>query len=151
MQVFKWLGDNWFSFVQSVGIIGSLLFSGFSFRNLRSEEHTSNLLAIKQQHDDLWRAIFDRPELLRVLDPRADLEAKPVTSEENFFVLLAIAHLSTACRVLLTTDDEPGEAVRNDIRWFFSLPIPRAIWEKNKARQDPAFIRFVEACKAGTS
>jgi hypothetical protein len=44
---------------------------------------------------------------------------------------------------------EPNEGLRQDIRWFFSLPIPKAVWEKIKERQDTKFAKFVEACRAG--
>jgi hypothetical protein len=36
------------------------------------------------------------------------------------------------------------EALRKDIRWFFSLPVPKAVWEETKLRQDAGFVRFVE-------
>jgi hypothetical protein len=147
MGFLHWLGQNWFPFIQSAGIIGSLLFSGVSARNLREEERTTNLLEIKRQHDDLWQAVFESPRLARLLDPQANLKTKPVTREEELFVILAVAHLSTAHRVLLKRMSEPSEALRQDIRWFFSLPIPKTVWEKTRSRYDAAFVELVEACR----
>lgn len=34
------------------------------------------------------------------------------------------------------------EGLRQDIGEFFSLPIPRAIWEKIKSLQNEDFVRF---------
>jgi hypothetical protein len=149
MGFLNWLSLNWFSILQSVGIVGGLLFTGISFRNLRIDQRITNLLTIKEQHDELWKTIYQRPELARVLDPAADLEAKPVNQEEELFVTLAIVHLSTSCQALLRGMVEPNEGLRQDIRWFFSLPIPKAVWEKNKRRQDSRFVKFVEACRTG--
>ncbi len=38
------------------------------------------------------------------------------------------------------------EGMRADIKEFFSLPIPKAVWEKSKRLQNQGFVRFVEAC-----
>jgi hypothetical protein len=149
MGFLNWLTINWFSFLQIVGIIGGLLFSGISFRNLRVEQRITNLLTIKEQHDELWKTIYERPELARVLDPGADLAARPISQGEELFVTLAVVHLNTSCQALLRGMLEPNEGLRQDIRWFFSLPIPKAVWEKIKERQDPNFVKFVEACRAG--
>lgn len=148
MGILNWLSSNWFSTIQSLGIIAGLIFSGISFRNLEAEERTSNLLAIKDQHDALWRTVFERPSLVRVLDPRPDLQESPVTPEEEFFVTMAIAHLNTSYRVLLQGETKPSDAVRQDVRWFFSLPIPKDVWGKIKGRQEPAFVQFVEICRS---
>jgi hypothetical protein len=32
----------------------------------------------------------------------------------------------------------------DDVRGFFSLPLPRAVWEKTKANRNRQFVRFVE-------
>ena len=34
--------------------------------------------------------------------------------------------------------------IHKDIERFFSLPIPRAVWEKVKDFQEEPFVRFVE-------
>jgi hypothetical protein len=32
----------------------------------------------------------------------------------------------------------------DDVREFFSLPLPRAVWEKTKKNRNRRFVRFVE-------
>ena len=39
------------------------------------------------------------------------------------------------------------EGFRRDIAEFFSLPIPREIWEKLKPMQNDDFVAFVESCR----
>jgi hypothetical protein len=38
------------------------------------------------------------------------------------------------------------QGLQKDIRDFFMLPIPKAVWEKIKPFQDGDFIVFVESC-----
>src|SRR5437660_10851603 len=143
MGFLEWASHNWFSLLQSVGIIGSLLFTGLTLRQDVKERRTSHDLAITKAHRELWTNLYKRPSLARVLDPNADLSSQPITQEEEMFVLLLVVHLNTALEVLRS--ETPDEALRQDIRWFFSLPIPKAVWEKVKGRQEPAFARFVES------
>lgn len=37
--------------------------------------------------------------------------------------------------------------MRRDVAWFFSLPIPKAVWEKLKPLQDEEFVAYVEECR----
>jgi hypothetical protein len=148
MGFLEWASHNWFSLLQSAGIIGSLLFTGLALQTEAKERRTSHTLTITQAHRELWTNIYKRPELSRVLDPQADLARKPVTHEEEMFVLLLVVHLNTALEVLKPgIGGQPDEALRQDIRWFFSLPVAKAVWEQAKVRQEPGFVRFVEACR----
>lgn len=148
MEVLDWVSHNWFSLLQSVGIIGSLLFAGLALRMDAKERRNSNTLTVAQEHRELWANFYMMPELSRVLDPNADLAAQPVTRKEGMFILQLVVHLHTALEVLnggkFASSDE---ALHKDIKWFFSLPIPSAVWEQAKARQDAEFVYFVESCR----
>ena len=149
MRILEWATQNWFSLLQSAGIVGSLLFTGLALRMDVKERHNSNTLTITKEHRELWANFFNRPELSRVLDPNADLATCPVTQKEEMFMLQLVVHFNTALEVL-----KPGkfasvdEALRKDIRWFFSLPIPNAVWMQAKERQDDGFVRLIESCRA---
>ena len=39
------------------------------------------------------------------------------------------------------------EGVRRDVSSFFSLPIPKTVWEKVKVLQNDDFAAFVESCR----
>jgi hypothetical protein len=39
------------------------------------------------------------------------------------------------------------EDLRRDIAQFFSLPIPREVWEKINVLQNDDFVAFVESCR----
>lgn len=149
MGFFEWVSHNWFSLLQSAGIIGSLLFTGISLRVDSKERRASHELAITEAHRELWANIYKRPGLSRVLDPNADLSRHPVTREEEMFILLLVVHLNTALELLKPGRfAKPDEGLRKDIRWFFQLPVPQFVWEQTKVRQKGEFVRFVESCRA---
>lgn len=143
-----WIAANWFVLLQSVGIIGGLLFTAVS---LRSDTHTrriSNLLTITNQHREIWSRLFDRPELARVLSESADVNRAQVTEVESLLIRLLILHLSSSYHAIKDGVFLSPEGVRKDIAWFFSLPLPKTVWRHWRRFQDRAFVAFVDECLA---
>src|SRR5207247_1890164 len=114
MGFLEWASHNWFSLLQSFGIIGSLLFTGLALRLDVKERRSSHDLAITKAHRELWTNLYKRPALARVLDPNVDLTSQPITQEEEMFILLLVVHLNTALEVLAS--EKPDEALRRDIQ-----------------------------------
>ncbi len=146
-----WLSTNWFNLLSAVGIIGSLLFTGISLRSETKTRRISNLLTLTQNHRELWAEMFRRPGLERVLDPSANLDSLPVTLDEHFYVAMAIHHLNSAYRAIRSGLLIKPDGVGEDIRGFFSLPVPREVWRKLRSLQNEDFVAFVEACLAGST
>ena len=92
MGVWNWLSSNWFVLLQSLGIIGGLIFTGVSLWIDARVRRVSNLISLTNQHRDIWTEVYRRPALARVLDPHADTDLAPVTAEEEIFVTLLILH-----------------------------------------------------------
>ena len=91
-----------------------------------------------------------RPALaLTAENPR--LCGDEITREEEIFVNLVILHLNCLFYARKTGLVFKLEGLRRDVGWFFSLPIPRAVWTKTKLLQNDDFVMFVEACLAGNS
>jgi len=82
---------------------------------------------------------------VRVLDKTADLKSTPVTDWEELFVNLLILHLNSAYHAMQAKMFVKQEGLQRDIQMFFSLPIPRSVWESAKSFQDADFVKFVEA------
>jgi hypothetical protein len=80
----------------------------------------------------------------RIFQTTDDLFASALTVAEEEFINLAIVHFLTGWRIAknggLTSLKELGA----DVRGFFSLPLPRAVWEKTKAFRNQRFVRFVD-------
>ena len=142
-----WIENHGFDLVGVIGIIASLGFTAFSFKKDESSRRIGNLLALTSAHRDIWSQLFSRPELARILETEADLVRKPVTNEEALFVTFLLMHLNSTWQAMEEGVFRTRQAVARDIRWFFARPIPKSVWEKSKAFQDPAFVRFVEECR----
>src|ERR1041385_6179040 len=96
MVAFTWITSNWFLFLQSVGIIGGLLFTAISLQIDAKVRRVGNLIAITQHHRDIWTRLYTVPELARVMNANVDLKHTPVTVAEELFVNLLILHLNSA-------------------------------------------------------
>jgi hypothetical protein len=144
-----WIADNWFTILSASGIVGGLLFTAVSLRSETKTRRIGNLLTLTQNHREIWSELFERPHLARVLDAAADLSKHPVTLDERFYVNMLIQHLGSAFQAMRSGLTIKPEGLRRDIQWFFSLPIPRSIWEKIKSLQNDDFVDFVERCLTG--
>jgi len=143
-----WIAQNWFNILSALGIIGSLLFTSVSLRSETKTRRIGNLLILTQSHRELWSELFSHPRLARVIDPKADVSAVPVTIEESYYVNMIIQHLNSAFEATKSGLVIKPEGVTQDVRWLLSLPIPRLMWEKLKPLQNDDFVAFIEGCLA---
>ena len=132
--------------LQSVGIVAGLVFTTVALRREARERRAGHLVELTKLHRQLWLETGCRPELARLLRPGPELPAGPVTAAEELFVNLLIVHLSTVWELARQDKVVSQDAVKRDVRAFFALPVPRAVWERTKAVRDWDFVRFVESC-----
>jgi hypothetical protein len=144
MELLNWIAVHGFDVLGAIGIIAGLLFTGFSFRQDAKVTRIQNLLTITRNHREIWSELYRQPELSRVLDPKADIVAKPITTAERLFVRFVILHLKSAFEAGRNGVYGAPAALREDTNSFFSLPIPKVVWDKAKAFQDSKFATFVE-------
>lgn len=144
MGAIHWLGEHWFDLFQTVGIVGSLLLAAYTAWKDERARRIGNSIAINGQHRTLWKDIYEHPQLTRVLEKDADVAEIPISIGEELFVTSLVAHLSTVFRAMKHGEFVKLEGLQNDVREFFVLPIPKAVWEKLKPFQDANFSEFVE-------
>ena len=147
MAGFHWIADNWVTTLNALGVVGGLFFTACALHSEAKTRRVANLLTITKNHRNIWSDFYRIPGLTRVLDMSADVAKKPVTREEEIFVNLVILHTNS---VFYATKDElviKLEGLRRDVWWFFSLPVPLAVWERMKVVQNDAFVTFVEQCR----
>ena len=145
MPLLNWIDANWFVLLQSVGIVGSLIFTGSALRADAEARRVHNLFSLTKQHREIWSMLYEHPRLSRVLEREVDLDATPIAPEEEIFVRFIILHLSTVYRSSRANLFIGPEGLNKDIRGFFSLPIPNAVWRMSRGVQDRDFTAFVDA------
>jgi hypothetical protein len=141
----RWLAENWFNLFSSLGIIGGLWFTAVSLHSETKTRRVANLLTITASHREMWKQFFQFPALARVVDPSADVATNPITPAEELFVGLVISHLNS---VFYASTDElvvKWEGVKRDVGQFFSLPIPKAVWQRTRTLQNQDFAAFIDA------
>ncbi len=146
-----WVSQHWFDLLQSIGIISGFIFTAHSIRKDAEARKIANMIAMADHHHAVWKEFYKRPDLSRVLDKQVLLDVKPITDEEMLFVRMLILHLDAVHRAVKAKMFVEVEGLRNDIRMFFSLPIPKSVWEEVKSFQDGDFVRFVEDSKASAA
>ena len=149
MEGLRWIAENWFTILSAIGIVGGLVFTAVSLRSETKTRKIANLLTMTANHRELWKEVLYRPELARVIDASAHVTKRPITAEEQALVNMVILHTSSVYEALKNELVIKQEGLRRDVGLFFSLPIPRAVWEKTKVFQNKDFVAFVEKCRRG--
>ena len=142
----QWIAENWIIVLNAIGVVGGLLFTGFSVRSEARTRRISNLLTITANHREIWAELYDRPRLSRVLDPSANVAKTPVRQNEEMFVIFVILHVYSVYQAMKDGLFVKLKGLSKDIGWLFSLPIPNAVWQKMKVLQNDDFVEFVENC-----
>lgn len=145
MALVFWFQEHWFDLFQTVGIIGSLLFTGYTTQKDERARRIGNSIAINEQYREIWKELYVRPELSRVLSDHVELDKQPVSAEEELFVHMLILHLGTVYRAIKEGMFVKLEGLQKDVGEFFALPIPKAVWKKAKPLQDRDFVEFIES------
>lgn len=148
MGFWGWAAQNAFELLSAVGIIGGLIFTAVSLRSDARARRIGNLIALTSNHREIWETTYKHGDLSRILEPRADVAARPPTSDEITFVIVVIQHIACVHQCIQSDLSISPEEIRRDIQTLFSLPVPRAVWEHAKPLQNHGFANFVDGCIA---
>jgi hypothetical protein len=69
MGVFNWLAEHWFDLIQTVGIIGGLLFTAHAIRKDERARTISNTIALNEQYTQTHVTRKGRVLYIRVCEP----------------------------------------------------------------------------------
>ena len=140
----EFLLKNALSIVQSLGIIGGLLFAGLNFRREGKAKRAANYVTLVQNYRDVWKLRISNPELMRVLDNTIDVTKEKISDAEAQFVSFLLFHLTTYFQLRKNGQIDKIEAIGDDIRKFFNAPLVKKFWEENKRFYNSDFVEFVE-------
>ena len=118
--------------VQGVGIVGGLIFTALSIRRETKARKVSDLLTLTAQQRKLWIKMHERPELQRILKAEVDLVSQPISSGEEQYLNEIIVHFNTGWLLAKSGALIEASGLAADMRSFFSLPIPKAVWNQGK-------------------
>ena len=144
MEVLTWIAINWINLSQTAGILGGLLFTGLQLRQTNRIERVRFHFDLAENHANIWREIFDNPNLVRLLDSEVDLDNYPVTDHEAVFVRLLIHHLDCSLEAMSQGLLDKPAGLENDVRMFFDLPIPRIVFEESRSLIARRVILLIE-------
>ena len=147
MEIGDWVAANLFNLLSAIGVIGSLWFTAVSLRSETKTRRVANLLTITASHREIWSEFLKNEKLARVRDANANILKQPVTDAERVFVTFVILHMGSVFHAMSDQLVVKVEGFRRDIAQFFSLPVPRDVWEKSKVLQNDDFVAFVESCR----
>lgn len=141
-----WLTIHWLEVLQSIGIISGFIFTAVSLRRESRARKISNMIALAERHHAIWKELYHRPELARILDEQLASDSVSPTREERLFVTSLILHLDGIHRTLKAGMLVQLEGLERDVRGFFSRPVPKAVWQQLRPLQNRDFARFVDSC-----
>jgi len=147
MGVSLWITEHWLDLIQTVAIIGGLLFTAYAMLREESATKIATLIAANEQYREIWQELYKNPRLSRVLNKTVNLDKEPISDEESLFVKLLILHLGTVYEAMKSGMFVKLQGLRRDVQEFFSLPIPKTIWEKTRPFQNPDFVEFIGKCQ----
>lgn len=140
----EWATQHWFDLIQTFGILGSFWYTAVAVSRKTKVERVATALELASQHRGLWIEIGTRPELARIKDAAADLAKQPLERQEALFTNLLIQHLASSHQAIMAGIYKEPAGLAADIRTFFALPIPKAVWEQQRTMLEPKFVEFVE-------
>ena len=145
METARWIAQHWFDLLQTAGIVSGFAFTAHALHTESQARKIDNMIALNQEHMAIWKELYARPELSRILEETVALDTKPLLHEERLFVTFLILHLSVVYRAMKAKMFVNVEGLRADVTSFFSLPIPRVVWNAIKSSQDKDFVSFIES------
>jgi hypothetical protein len=147
MEALHWLIEHWLDLLQSIGIVAGLFFTVHTIRTDAKGRKIAHLLAFTHQHRDIWKQMYERPELARLLKSDIDLARKPVTPDERLFATFLIIHLDSIHRAMKEDMFVSLSGLQKDIRMSFARPILANVWNEVKELHDDDFVAFVESMR----
>jgi hypothetical protein len=147
----QWLGEHWFDELQTIslivglfGVAGGLIFNGLGHYANATQQKIASVRARTAAHREIWFAVLRNPELKRALDPNLPGDSAP-TVEERIWVRSLILHCADDFQTRKEGLTIPETRIGDDIRQFFSKPIPRHVWHTMREYQELDFVHFVES------
>ncbi len=141
--ILPWIQQHWFDLVQTLGIIASIAFTAASVRRDRRGRRMTDHLALVAQHRELWADVNRREDLRRILMREVDLVKRPISLVEEDYLSLVLVHYTAGWHMARQGGLVDLKVLATDAAGFFSLPIPKYVFETTVPQLDPSFVAFI--------
>jgi hypothetical protein len=129
--------------LEIIGVISGLVFTALSFRQDARTRKVGTLLNLTSEHRSIWKELYSKPEIQRVIDPTLPKNAEPTQGEAVFInSIIQQAHCVFRAGQLGALMSLKG--IAKDIGQFFALPLPSKIWADARNFHDLDFVTFIE-------
>ena len=139
----SWFQANWATFFGTIGAIIGACFTVAAFRQTAEKADRDEYSTLVEQHHALWAEARERGDLNRILLEDIDLQQVPPTPVEQMFLNDVFVHFESGWKLALKNTVLTMNTFTADVRRFFTLPLPRAVWEQTKAARNPQFVSFI--------
>lgn len=143
MNIAHWVAEHWKHLAENLGLLSGLVVAAISFHADAKVRRVETIFKMNENHRELWMHFYARPELAGILDVSRDTVVCPPTDEEVHFVNFLFLHLNGVFRASKAGISITPEHLADDIRSFFSLPVPKVAWSKLQGSHDRDFVAFV--------
>ena len=130
--------------LEPVGIISGLVFSGIALRNDTKARRVENHIKIVDGYREIWSAILSDAKLERVLWDGLDLNANPISSGEDTLVRFVFQNILLAYEARSVGQLGDIGNLEKDVAEFISHPIPKSVWKEIARFQPETFRKFIE-------
>ncbi len=145
----EYLLANWFTLVQSIGIVATLLIAIATLRRQMHQTRVANSLLVTQHHRDIWKMSIENSKLNRTFTKKPDLFRKPITEAERTFVNLIFLHMCATLKAIEAKTIYPIDGMVADLVDIMSFPIPALVWREVAPYHDKIFAAYVDKHSTG--
>lgn len=124
MHILHQLLTDW---LEPVGIIAGLFFSGVALRNDTRARRIENHIKISEGYREIWSAQMADPKLDRILLSGIDLTAYPIAPAEDRLVRFIFQNVLLAFEARQAGQLSDIGNLEKDVAEFVSKPIPKAV------------------------
>lgn len=142
MGIWLWIQNEGFDLLEALGLIGGLFYTGWSIHRGIATHRVSNLLALTQANREIRSLLAQVPN--RLLDAHANIKKNPITDKDRHLVSIIVQHYFSTFYLALHDRFVNPAGLEKDIHWFFSFPVPAAVWGELAEFQRKDFRDFIE-------
>lgn len=134
---------EWFTLLQSGGIIASFLISAYTAWTQTRSRKVSNYIELVKGHREVWKLQWENKDLAEVLSLSRDVN-EALTPKEKRFLIFLFLHITCSYELLDSSNVINLDEMRRDIKELFLSPSVIVFWATNRKFFNSDFCDFVD-------